>query len=144
MASYYRRLYGFVLGLALGFLTPQAAYAVGQSATDGNGLLSSCEAFIRMNANYQSGATVSASDSLNGAFCSGYVMGVVDDHISNVLNDKSSVETGHFCLADGVTPHQTIQVVVRWLDAHPERLHERAIGLVLIALSDGFPCRKSQ
>jgi hypothetical protein len=138
------KVFALAIGLALVCLTTHAASASGLSATDGNGLLSNCEAFLRMAANYEGGGATSSDDSLNGAFCSGYVMGAIDDHVSIQMNDKSPLDPKRFCLPDGVTPHQTIRVIAKWLEDHPARLHERAIGLVLTALGESFPCRQSQ
>ena len=35
---------------------------------------------------------------------------------------------------------QSSQIVVKWLNAHPEKLHLGAAGLVAAALEDTFPC----
>lgn len=111
----------------------------------GNRLLSTCEAFMRTSANYDSNTAISVSDSVDAGFCSGYVMDLVDDHFSLQIDDKTPLDpTRYFCLPDGVTPKQTIRVLVKWLEDHPARLHERAIGLAISALRENFECHQPQ
>jgi len=141
-----------VLAIALAFfLMPQAASALGFSAIDGNVMLKNCKAWVSLldNPHFQGQdnpdnlRAISHGDMVDGASCVGYVMGVVDDHFSCQINEKSPVDpTKHFCLPDGVTPNQTVRVIVKWLEDHPARLHEKAIGLVLTALRENFPCRQ--
>ena len=59
----------------------------------------------------------------------GYVTGVYDA-IGYLLEPPSSVNIGQVC-----------SVVGKYLDAHPERSHEPAFGLVLSALLEAFPKR---
>jgi hypothetical protein len=109
---------------------------------NGNMLLKNCQAWVRLMDNPNDAA--SGSDEIEGANCAGYVDGVVDDHVTLQLEDKMPFDsTKYFCIPDGVTPNQTVRVVVKWLTDHPARLHEKAIRLVLAALRDNFACRRS-
>jgi hypothetical protein len=138
------KLYVFATALAFIFLMPQGASALGSSAIDGNDMLKNCKAYVRMLDTPTNLQAVSHDDEVYGAHCVSYVAGVVDDHFSCQINDTSPFDpTKHFCLPDGVTPNQTVRVIVKWLEDHPARLHERAIGLVLNSLSDSFPCRQT-
>ena len=66
--------------------------------------------------------------SLNAGICTGYVVGVVE------------ATSDQLCYPPGATYFQIIQVVVRFLAIHPERLHRHALDLVLLALHEAFPC----
>jgi len=122
------------------FLMPQSASAIGTAAIDGNEVLDRCKTYIRTIDNAQA---VSQSDYVDGGFCVGYVTGVIDDHFMWQVNEGSPTDpTKHFCMPDGATPGQAVRVVVKWLEDHPARLHERAIGLVLSALRESFTCRR--
>jgi Rap1a immunity proteins len=145
----------YVLTTALSFsLMPQGASALGFSAFDGTDMLKHCKAWVSLldNSNFQdldnpdTLRAMARGDLVNGAHCVGYVQGVIDDHFSCQINETSSAAAldpvKHFCLPDGVTPNQTVRVIVKWLEDHPARLHEKAIGLVLDALRDNFPCRQ--
>lgn len=137
-------------------LLPHRTFALGYAALDGNELLKECRAYTNLlnlpNARDTNDPDVlramARGDFANGAHCLGYVTGVVDDHLNCQTNEASSTAaldpTKHFCLPDGVTPNQTVRVVVKWLEDHPARLHESAVELVLGALKDNFPCHKNR
>ena len=63
--------------------------------------------------------------------CDGYVMGIAD------ANNGITV-----CESDGMTVGQFVEVVKRYLAAHPESRHRRASDLVSTALAEVFPCRR--
>jgi Rap1a immunity proteins len=140
--------------LAFVVLLPQHMFAIGFSNLDGNQLLKECTAYSNLLSlpNVQDTEdpdvlrAMARGDFANGAHCLGYVTGIVDDHFNCQINEASSTAaldpTKHFCLPDGVTPNQTVRVVVKWLGDHPARLHEGAIGLVIDALKENFPCRQ--
>ena len=44
-------------------------------------------------------------------------------------------------LREGATHEQEARVVYKYLDNHPEKLHEPAGKLVSLALSEAFPCK---
>jgi len=46
----------------------------------------------------------------------------------------------YFCFPDGSTKGQYARVLVRFLNDHPERLHEDEGVLVLEAFEQAFPC----
>ncbi len=52
----------------------------------------------------------------------------------------------NFCIDNlaNVTPLQKARIMVKWLEGHPERLHERDTYLIVSALVDAFPCSKSK
>jgi hypothetical protein len=137
-------------------LLPHRTFALGYSALDGNELLKECRAYTNLlnlpNARDTNDPDVlramARGDFANGAHCLGYVTGVADEHFNCQTNEAPSTAaldpTKHFCLSDGVTPNQTVRVVVKWLEDHPARLHESAVELVLGAFKENFPCHKNR
>lgn len=125
--------------LMMVFLTTSSAFALGTSPTDGNQLLKNCKEYVRT---VDSG-TASKTEFVESGYCLGYVTGVIDDHFMWQISESSPLDPAkHFCLPDGVTPDQAVRVLLKWLDDHPARLHERAIDLILNAFRDSFPCRR--
>ena len=129
-----------VVGIAIFLACFQNPAAFPQSAIDGNVLLENCQAYVRVLDNPKS---ISDEDAINGADCSGYVTGVVDDHLRWQADDKSPADSARFfCLPYGVNPNEGIRVIAKWLEENPNRLHESAAGLVIDALRASFPCRR--
>jgi hypothetical protein len=57
------------------------------------------------------------------------------------------VATEHFagwraCFPDGVTRGQVSDIMVKFLDDHPEKLHLTAASLTAHAFAEAFPCPK--
>jgi Rap1a immunity proteins len=44
------------------------------------------------------------------------------------------------CPPNGSNIFQAAKVVVAYLDAHPERLHESFLGLAITAIAQAWPC----
>ena len=65
------------------------------------------------------------------AIAIGYVAGIHD-----------AVSGRKICAEATFTAEQSMEIVDRYLRAHPERLAESAAVLVIQALSESFPCRK--
>jgi len=80
----------------------------------------------------EGGVTLSAKESLQVGYFWGHVLGV-----SDTLFDEDLVY-----YPEGATHHQIILVVGKYLDDHPELLHERASRLIRRALIKTFPKRK--
>jgi hypothetical protein len=47
------------------------------------------------------------------------------------------------CVPDNVSPQQTVQAVVNYLDRNQDRLHEPFEGLALEALAQRWPCHNN-
>jgi len=75
----------------------------------------------------------SITDYQESSACMFFVRGVIN----------TSAYTGHinFCTGEGVTMGQTIRVVMKYMDDHPEQLHFEAVQIVKIALEKAFPCK---
>src|SRR5262245_66023343 len=50
--------------------------------------------------------------------------------------------TGAFCVPSGVTNNQAVTVVVKYIEARPERMHESFGMLALEALTAAWPCKR--
>ena len=71
--------------------------------------------------------------------CASYLSGFLDAYTITTYGQKSN----HLiCLPDrGISNDQTIRIVVKFLEDHPEDLHESARSMVFVALQAAFPCR---
>lgn len=69
-------------------------------------------------------------------FKAGWCMGVVSG-IRDAIDALKIV-----CVPFNVTNGQATRVVVKYIDARPQRQHEAFTGLVIEALSAAFPCKK--
>ena len=100
--------------LVLLLITPgvHAAYETG------NDLLAQCE----------------SDDLFMEGVCAGYIAGV---------SDVSRGETwggNRYCAPAGVTIRQLQKIVIKYLNEHPETLHDDASSLVQNAFAHAFPC----
>ena len=127
-------LRSFAVGGLVLLLTAGAGLeAAGVSWVRGHDLLRNCQESIRFDEPVH---TAKVSFLLAG-WCQGYMIGS--------LNMHAATTTAHsiperFCLPAGVEVGQTIRVLVRYLQAHPERLHWQGTPLVAAALGEAFPC----
>jgi hypothetical protein len=71
--------------------------------------------------------------------CAGYTTGIFD--AINLLETTGAVAKQH-CFPSGVTRLQIHDVVVRYLQDHPEERHAGAAALVRDALQDAWPCHR--
>ena len=72
--------------------------------------------------------------------CLGYVMGVADMIDANSTLDISGFSP--ICIpSETVTVGQLRRVVVKYLNSHPEKTHDPAVVLVVVALREAFPCQ---
>jgi hypothetical protein len=58
----------------------------------------------------------------------------------NAVDSTHTQQAAHGCIPFGVMPLEAIKVVVKYLNDHPEKLHEADTILVLSALSNAYPC----
>jgi len=67
--------------------------------------------------------------------CIGYVEAIAD---ALSLGDFLGLQA---CMPQTLTSGQAVDVVLKLLRDHPEKRHFGAVGLVALALAQGFPCR---
>jgi hypothetical protein len=106
---------------------------------DGNALMSDCKA-----------AMASADDeavplTAKGAYCLGFVNGIMltlgEASFTQDMNAPNPSRAVCFPKDVGMTTGQATRVVQKYLESHPEKLHEGAHILVIHALSEAFPCK---
>jgi len=103
-------------------------------ASDGNRLLNNCGEVIKL-INKEDASSVSST---KAEHCYGLLFGTVGTH--DLLSKRNNSEF-FFCLPSGVTTNQAIMVIVKYLKEHPEKLHNSASTLILLALQKNFPCK---
>ena len=70
--------------------------------------------------------------------CAGYVAGIVDFH--TVVTTVEAIPDDMFCLPENITTAQVIRVVTKYLENNPEKHHDLAGYLVVLALRESYPC----
>jgi hypothetical protein len=71
--------------------------------------------------------------------CMGYLLGLND--AMNFNNAKLEAPQRIYCVPpESVTSWQIQLVVIKYLEDHPEKLHEEAVVGVMDALTKAFPC----
>ncbi len=73
--------------------------------------------------------------------CAGYIAGIVDFH--TVATTVESLPVDMFCLPKNISTARVIRDVTRYLEDNPEKLHDLAGYLVILALSEAYPCPES-
>jgi hypothetical protein len=71
--------------------------------------------------------------------CTGYVHGI--EEMLRFIEIRYGLTDSLFCVPKGVNLGQMARVVVKYLEDHPERLHETDINLVVDAFKLAFPCK---
>jgi hypothetical protein len=83
-----------------------------------------------------------ANLNFKAAFCLGQVSAIAV--VGPILDAPIVVGTfsrdHNWCIPDSVTRGQMVQVVVRWIEERPKRMHEAFVGLTMLALADAWPC----
>lgn len=108
------------------FVIPTKTFA------DGNQLLKDCTAIINLVEN-----NIIPESEMRCGHCAGYIQGI---SAMNALY-KAYDQPTFFCMPDEVNNGQKIKVVIKYLNDHPEKLHEHEAGLVLLAFMEAFPCK---
>jgi len=79
---------------------------------------------------------------VGGAFCIGYVTGLMDEAVNvrtiyQVLGEKVPTL---WCIPRGVTSNDTTQAVIKYLVAHPDQRALAAASTAEVALKAAYPC----
>ena len=78
-------------------------------------------------------------DELTNYACTYYVFGVADG-----IDFTSGREKPVYCLDPHATMTQERSIVIRFMQAHPDRTHLATAALISDALRDAFPCHPAQ
>ena len=88
---------------------------------DGNKLLTRCR---------------NETDVYDQAYCLAYIVAITD-----TLWGENAVQGYRACPLGSLVQGRALDIVVSWLEAHPQHRHFSANGLVAAALSEAFPCK---
>ncbi|MGF6199798.1 Rap1a/Tai family immunity protein [Pseudomonas laurylsulfatiphila] len=116
------------VGLA-GMLGSGAAMAEGG---DGNELIKQCADGVKA----ANGATLNSYS--DATFCLGLTQGV--RHTMRLVNEKLPPQY-QTCFPSGITNGQGMRIVLKYLQDHPDRLHEQDSDLVYLAYKTAYPCK---
>jgi hypothetical protein len=117
------------LVLSLLFLALSGAVAQANDSRSGTSYLSGCRLVAEANTK-----SLNIESTLEVGRCIGA--------ISSLLYVGSSLsEPIRFCPPSGVSINQAARVIMKFLDAKPEKLHEDFRGLAIEALRGAWPCR---
>jgi hypothetical protein len=109
--------------------------------TTGNDVLNSCQTAIR----YVDNNGEFTSEHFDSGWCVGWIAGALQ--LTKLHNEwtgltKQKPTLVQFCVPDpGIPVIQAARVVVKYMKAHPEQLHEDGMGLTIAPLRDSFPCK---
>ena len=70
----------------------------------------------------------------------GYIQGLIDLHSDLSDPEIGIIKLKVFCLPAGAQLDQALNIVIRYLEAHPEKHEFTASSLVASALWEAFPC----
>ncbi len=109
-------------------------------ADDGNNLLSQCNVAVdimdgkKLTADVQGGINAG-----NSMYCFGLMQGIIS---LNKLYEVPLRNNALFCTPhSNITNGQAARIVVKYLQEHPEMLHEPDFAITINALIEAFPCQ---
>jgi hypothetical protein len=112
-----------LLSTSPGLASPDQPTSGERPYYDGNKLFSDC----------------TEKDPVSDGLCSGYIIGVFDSHAAYLaLLPYGAINL--FCPPQGAAAGQVRDIVVRYLETHPETLQYTAASEIIVALMDAFPC----
>ena len=80
------------------------------------------------------------TDKLKGSLGPGCFMYIAGATQAILLTDDSETTMLSPCPGSGVTLEQVADVVIKWMDDHPEKRDMPAPYVVMKSLNEGFPC----
>jgi hypothetical protein len=84
---------------------------------------------------------IDPSNALMHGFCLGLFNGLIASSVAaTLLKEQFNLGRPLFCAPSGVTPDQARRSFLKWMNEHPENLHEDAIPHAVISLMKAFPC----
>jgi len=110
---------------------------------DGNELLSQCNMAIAILDDAKGSSDL--TDTAHMGFCLGVMSGVMglNRYYQNLYDQIEYKGILLFCIPEsGIHNGQAARIAVKYMNEHPERLHEHAMRLVFAAFLEAFPCKK--
>ena len=109
-------------------------------ATTGEELQHNC----RLATTVQPNQSMGKNEWLNAGHCYGQIEGVMDMltvwHAMNGIGERAA--NGEACVPGEVSVRQGALVVLKYLDAHPEKLHLLGSNLIRFAFQEAYPCKE--
>jgi hypothetical protein len=105
----------------------------------GSFLLPFCDAALKSKAGGTRAikpAATEIQEVVDGSYCRGYVLGVVDTLISVSTTTKTNV-----CIPDNADNDQLVRIVDKYLNDNPAKLNDPAVGLIMTSMLSAFPCK---
>jgi hypothetical protein len=108
------------------------------AVSEGNDLLRECKIYIK----WSNGNDLSKVESYEIGICKGVMEGVlVSNNLLKYWVKTNNIETRYYyCIPEGISTSQLAKVVVKYLDEHPEKLHEHRGTLLAYTFMKYFPC----
>ncbi|RWO19069.1 Rap1a/Tai family immunity protein [Mesorhizobium sp.] len=128
----------YIIAVAVVLVSSQAS-----KAAEGTQLLGACRELVGgLHSNNQT------KDGINvpNTFTSGLCMGSMEmlQALSQLRFQGESRPALALCVPTEVRTTQYARIVVKYLDAHPEELHQDGSYLAYMALNSAFPCKEAQ
>jgi hypothetical protein len=127
------RIVLIVCAVAVG-ASPYCAHA----QNTGNELLQNCQAALSMPGTPEGHSQMVEAERMKGMNCFGYVRGVWDTF--------SLYEAAGYpplaCIPQEATVGELVRVIVKYLNDHPNQLHEPDNVSLFKALKEAYPCKK--
>jgi hypothetical protein len=123
LVSMVERMKALVVAILLALTVPASA----EDMNSANYLLPACKAFL---------ARETTPPTLSGASSQGHCVGFVDGLVHAA---RSLI---FVCVPQEATTGQAVAVVVKYIEARPERMHEPFGNLALEALTAAWPCKR--
>jgi hypothetical protein len=107
-------------------------------ALDGNELLAQCTNLLTV-VDQAGKKTNPVESAFASGSCTGIAFGVTHTIITYNLVSKPSKPL--VCLPDtGITNGQAVRIIVKFMQEHPQDLHQDAGAIAVVALGRAFPC----
>ncbi len=115
------------------------------NAYSGSELLTQCKIFLKILA----GSQAEMQESFQAGLCGGYVLGIQEGFIASseladvVSEDKgtASVTKIYWAIPSDVESEMIVQIVVKYLEIHPDMQSKPAVLSVLNALTQTYPSK---
>jgi hypothetical protein len=78
---------------------------------------------------------------LDMGYCAGYLDGTTDVEQAWQWVEGKTSRAAHYCLPNESTKGQMLLIIKKWMDEHPEELHEQASFIIHEAFLKAFPCK---
>jgi hypothetical protein len=110
-------------------------------ASTGNELLSDCNQLTEWAHSRDVGKQ--ALPTFEASRCQGLIIGTVKTAmmINNLADTFNYPKHELFCVPPTATTRQATKVIIKFLEEHPEMLHEDESMLIAIAFRNSFPCK---